>query len=45
VNEIVNKHRLRKENFQIHIFALLSLELWYQTFFLGKQISFEEFDN
>jgi asparagine synthase (glutamine-hydrolysing) len=44
VNEMVNRHRLRKENFQIHIFALLSLELWYQTFFLGRQIGFEEFD-
>jgi len=45
VGEIISKHRLGKEDFQIHIFALLSLEVWYQTVFQGRQLTFEEFDD
>jgi asparagine synthase (glutamine-hydrolysing) len=33
INEMLNKHQNRKENFQRNIFALLSFEIWHKTFF------------
>jgi len=33
LNEIIDLHKSGKENFLRHIFALLSFEMWYKTFF------------
>lgn len=33
INNILDSHRLKKQDFHKHIFALLSLELWYSNFF------------
>jgi asparagine synthase (glutamine-hydrolysing) len=36
INELIDRHQSRKENYQRHIFALLSFEIWHQTFIDGK---------
>ncbi len=36
IDRMIDLHRARKENYQRHIFALLSFELWYKTFFENK---------
>ncbi len=33
INMLIDQHQKRKRNFQRHIFALLSFELWYKNFF------------
>ena len=33
INKMIDQHQKRKKNFQRHIFALLSFELWYKNFF------------
>jgi len=33
INSMIDQHQKRKNNYQRHIFALLSFELWYKTFF------------
>jgi asparagine synthase (glutamine-hydrolysing) len=33
INSMIDKHQRKKEDFKRHIFALLSFELWYKTFF------------
>lgn len=38
VNIMIDQHQRRKKDFKRHIFALLSFELWYKTFFEGKEI-------
>jgi len=38
INKMIDQHQKRKNNFQRHIFALLSFELWYKTFFEDKRI-------
>jgi asparagine synthase (glutamine-hydrolysing) len=43
INRIIEEHRQRKANYNNHIFALFSLELWYQTFFLDRRIDPEMF--
>jgi len=35
---MIDQHKKRKKNFQRHIFALLSFELWYKNFFEDKKI-------
>lgn len=37
INTMIDQHQKRKENFQRHIFMLLSFELWYKTFFEDKK--------
>ena len=41
VNQMLEQHQSRRENFERHIFALLSFELWHKTFFEGKSIERE----
>lgn len=36
INQMIDDHRNRRENYQRHIFALLSFELWHKAF-LGSQ--------
>jgi len=38
INKMIDQHLKRKKNFQRHIFALLSFELWHKTFFENKKI-------
>ncbi len=38
INIMIDQHQKRKKNFQRHIFALLSFELWYKTFFENEKI-------
>jgi len=38
INTMIDQHQKRKENFQSHIFMLLSFELWHETFFEDKRI-------
>ncbi len=38
INLMIDQHQKRKRNFQRHIFALLSFELWYKTFFENEKI-------
>ncbi len=38
INTMIDDHQRHRENYQRHIFALLSFELWYQTFFLDKKV-------
>jgi len=38
INIMIDQHQKRKKNFQRHIFALLSFELWHKTFFEDKKI-------
>lgn len=44
VNKIIDEHQKRKENYQRHIFTLLSFEIWYQHFFEDKEVSSEIFN-
>lgn len=39
VASLVGKHAARKENYQRHIFALLSFELWHRRFLEGRSVS------
>lgn len=38
INVMIDQHQSRKEDFKRHIFALLSFELWYKTFFEEMKI-------
>jgi asparagine synthase (glutamine-hydrolysing) len=38
INNMIDQHQRRKEDFKRHIFALLSFELWYKTFFENEKI-------
>jgi asparagine synthase (glutamine-hydrolysing) len=39
VNEMLEKHQAKKENFQRAIFALLSFEIWHKSFFESKAVN------
>ena len=36
IKEMIKHHRLKKCNYQRHLFILLSLELWYKNFYLAR---------
>ncbi len=38
IEQLVKLHQQRRENYQRHIFLLLSFELWYQSFFKEQQV-------
>jgi asparagine synthase (glutamine-hydrolysing) len=40
INTMIDQHQKRKRNFQRHIFALLSFELWHRTFFENEKIEY-----
>jgi len=37
INKLIDQHQGRKMNFQRHIFALLSFELWYKNYFKNNK--------
>lgn len=44
INRMIEDHRNRRENYQRHIFALLSFELWHRSILENKAIEFSEYD-
>jgi asparagine synthase (glutamine-hydrolysing) len=41
INNMIDEHQRRRQNYQRHIFALLSFELWHKTFFENKTLDKE----
>jgi asparagine synthase (glutamine-hydrolysing) len=41
VRRLVQDHAARKENYQRHIFALLSFELWHRRFLEGRTVTIQ----
>ncbi len=38
INTLIDKHQRRQENYQRHIFALLSFEVWHKSFFDHEKV-------
>jgi asparagine synthase (glutamine-hydrolysing) len=39
VNQLLDKHQGKKENYQRAIFGLLSFEIWHKSFFESKRVN------